>query len=302
MDWTTPLLVLQLIVLEGLLSLDNAAVLGALVSHLPDNVAITWPKSLKRLGDALHPLLGNERTAALRVGLLGAYAGRAIMLLFASLIIQNPWLKVLGAAYLIRLAFDNLGMAEAGDVDDHTHHTEGRSFWMVVVTVELSDLAFSLDNVVAAVALSNKIWVVMLGVAIGILFMRFAAGLFSYAVIREPILKQAAYILVLNIGIELLVEEFGHVAIADWLRFSISIGTILICLAYAHIKPLQVFRPVLVWFDQGFSNFNEVIDWALEPFGWVIKTAWRLLRRVFTPAQKSVEVPEQTPAAARTDS
>jgi tellurite resistance protein TerC len=286
MDWSIPIIILQLIVLEGLLSLDNAAVLGALVSHLPDDVPISWPRTLKTLGDKLHPLLGNERTAALRVGLLGAYAGRAIMLLLAGLIIQNPWLKVLGAAYLVRLAFDNLGQAEPGEEDAHIHPLPQRTFWSIVVTVELTDLVFSLDNVVAAVALSNKMWVVMVGVAIGILFMRFAAGWFSYLVEKEPILKTAAYILVFNIGVELLLEEFYNMHFGDWGRFAISIGTIFLCLAYAHIKLLRVIRPFFIWLAQGMANINEVIDWLLVPFAAIYNLTVKGLRQLF-PARKS---------------
>ena len=82
-------------------------------------------------------------------------------------------------------------------------------FLETVLRVELMDLAFSLDNVVAAVSLSDKLWVVMVGVAIGILTMRFAAGIFSFLVVREPVLKWAAYVLVFNIGIELVLEEFA---------------------------------------------------------------------------------------------
>jgi tellurite resistance protein TerC len=124
----------------------------------------------------------------------------------------------------------------------------------------------------------------MLGVAIGILAMRFAAGLFSYVVEREPILKEAAYILVLNIGIELLLEDLAHVEISDWLRFAISIGTILLSLAYVHIKPLQVFRPVLIWIGQGFSNLNELISWALVPVMAILKLVIKL---VMLPFKKS---------------
>jgi tellurite resistance protein TerC len=189
-------IVLQLIFLEGILCIDNAAVLG----------------------NALHPVLGGQRTAALRV---------------------------LGAAYLVRLACDNLGVAEPGESDAHLHAVVGRNSWNIVVTVELADLAFSLDNVVAAVALSSQLWVVMLGVAIGILLMRFAAGWSSYAAEREPVLKTAAYVLVFNIGLELPLEEFGLVHFPDWARLGISAGTL--ALAYAHLPPLCVFQPALNW-------------------------------------------------------
>src|SRR6185369_8879834 len=101
--WPVIAIVLQLIFLEGILSIDNAAVLGALVSPLPNNVRIPWPKALKKFGAFLHPMLGNQRAAALRVGLLGAYLGRGLMLLMASFLIHNSWLRLVGAAYLIRL-------------------------------------------------------------------------------------------------------------------------------------------------------------------------------------------------------
>ncbi len=285
MDLTLLFIIVQLIFLEGILSIDNAAVLGAMVSHLPDYRPVIWPDSLNGLGKALNPVLGMQRTAALRAGLLGAYLGRGLMLFLATLIIQNPWLKVLGAAYLIRLAFDNLGMAEENEADAHVHPLENVSFWGIVLTVEMTDLIFSIDNVVAAVALSNKFWVVLIGVAIGILMMRFAAGLFSYAVLREPVLKTTAYILVLIIGVELLLEEFGGVVIPDWLRFGISVGAILLSLAYAHSRLLQTFRPVLVWLAQGFANFNEVFDWALVPFVALFHLLQRAVLAVFRRPQ-----------------
>ncbi len=283
MDWSIPLIVLQLIVLEGLLSIDNAAVLGTMVTHLPDDRPIVWPKSLKRIGDHLHGVLGNQRMAALRVGLLGAYIGRGLMLFAATLVIQNPWLKIIGALYLMRLAFDNLGVAEPGEEDAHVHPVTDNTFWHIVLTVEITDLIFSLDNVVAAVALSDKFWVVALGVAIGILVMRFAAGIFSYLVEREPVLKTAAYLLVFNIGVELLISDLAGIEVPDLLRFGISIGTILLCLMYAHVKPLHVLRPALVWVAQGFANLNELIDWALVPVMALLRLAWKVLRKVFAP-------------------
>lgn len=286
MDWTIPVIILQLIFLEGVLSIDNAAVLGTMVSHLPDKDPVPWPKSLRKIGDALHPLLGNERTAALRVGLLGAYLGRGAMLFAASMVSHNPWLKVIGAAYLIRLAFDNLGEAEENEVDAHTHPVEKVNFWSIVLTIELTDLVFSLDNVVAAVALSDKIWVVITGVFIGILLMRFAAGWFSYLVEREPVLKKAAYLLILNIGAELLIAEFGHIEINSWLRFGISIGTIALALLYAHSKLLHKLDPVFHWLAEGFANVNELVDWALVPFLSLLKWIWSLAAILFARHSK----------------
>jgi tellurite resistance protein TerC len=280
MQWSTVIIIIQLIFLEGVLSLDNAAVLGALIVNLPSDQPIQWPPALRKLGGLLHPLLGNQRVAALRVGLLGAYLGRGLMLFLATLIIQNPWLKVLGAAYLVRLAFDNLGMAEENEEDAHAHSAEGKTFWPIVLTVEIMDLVFSMDNVVAAVALSSQFWVVMTGVAIGILFMRFAAGLFSYFVERHPVLKYTAYILVFNIGIELILEELGILSFNDWAKFGISITTIVLSLVYEQVRFMHELGPLLVWIAQGFANFNEVIDWALVPIFGLFRLVWRLVKKL----------------------
>ncbi len=262
------LIVIQLIFLEGILSIDNAAVLGAMVSILPDDQAIPWPKWLRKIGRKLNRLLGKQRLAALRVGLLGAYVGRGAMLFITSFLIHNPWIRLVGAAYLIRLAFNELGDVTPGKQTEaeKSHELAAHSFWNVVLTVEFMDLIFSIDNVIAAVALSDEIWVVMLGVAIGILTMRFAAGLFSYAVGREPILKPAAYVLVLNIGIQLIVEQVWNVEIHDGLRFAISVGIILGALVYAHSPFLQRFKVVLTWFAIGIGLINKLVDLIFLPF------------------------------------
>src|SRR5215212_9004081 len=283
------IIVLQLIFLEGILSIDNAAVIGALVSPLPDDKPVVWPKALERFGEWLHPVTGNQRLAALRVGLLGAYVGRGMMLFLTSFLIHNPWIKLIGAAYLIHLAFNNLKDMSGGgrEGDEDLQPIKTQSFWPTVLTVEIMDLIFSIDNVVAAVSLSDKIWVVMVGVGIGILTMRFAAGIFSYAVTREPILKQAAYVLVFNIGVELILDQVWHIEISDLLRFSISALTILLALAYAHSPFLQRFRFALAWLAQGIGIVNELVDWILAP----LRGLLRAILRLFKPSSSSEAEP-----------
>jgi tellurite resistance protein TerC len=273
LHWPIIAIVLQLIFLEGILSIDNAAVLGVLVSPLPDNEGIPWPVWLKNAGKRIGPLLGYQRIAALRVGLLGAYLGRGTMLFLASLLIDNSWIRLVGAAYLIRLAFDELGdLTPDEDTEAERHKALHPSFWGIVFTVEIMDLIFSIDNVIAAVSLSNQLWVVLLGVGIGILTMRFAAGIFSYVVLREPFLKQAAYLLILNIGMQLIVEGLWGARISDLMRFAISAGIIILCLAYAHIPFFQRFRFVIKWIARGMGFVNSLFDWVL----WPIKTAFTL--------------------------
>ncbi len=277
--WPVIVIILQLIFLEGILSIDNAAVLGVLVSPLPDHEGIPWPVWLKNVGRRIQPLLGYQRSAALRVGLLGAYVGRGIMLFLASLLIDNSWIRLVGAAYLIRLAFDELGdFTPDEETDEERHKALHPSFWGIVLTVEIMDLIFSIDNVIAAVSLSNQLWVVLLGVGIGILTMRFAAGVFSYVVVREPVLKQAAYLLILNIGVQLIMEGVWGVRISDLTRFAISTGIIMLCLAYPRIPFLQRFQFVLNSIARGMGFVNSLLNWILWPLKTVFTFSVNALR------------------------
>lgn len=277
-------IIVQVIFLEGILSIDNAAVLGALVSVLPKEKMVPWPGPLKFLGPPVHRLLGGQRGAALKVGLLGAYLGRGLMLVVANFVIHNPFLKILGAAYLIKLAFENLGEPEPGEeCETRTKSVEGKGFWSVVLAVELADLAFSLDNVVAVVALSDNLYIVMFGVAIGIITMRFAAGIFTLMILKEPILKPAAYIVVFNIGAELLLDEFAGIEFGSALKFMISAGTLILAVVYTHVKAFHVIQPVFNWLGQGMSNFNELLDWALKPVWLVLKIFFRVIGFVLRP-------------------
>lgn len=267
------IIILQLVYLEAILSVDNAAVLAAMVARLPADEPIPWPTGLQFLARAAHRLLGGQRRAALRVGLLGAYLGRAAMLAVASWVIQNRWLVLLGALYLIKLAVDHLG---GRPHDFRTTSPQGRQrlgergFWAVVLALELVDLAFSLDNVVAAVALSRQLWVVMTGVFIGMISMRVAAGVFSMLIARFPGLEAAAYLVLLAIGGELLVEDLFHVRLGDSVKFAISLGTILISLLYSRQARLQRVGRRLVWLKHVLRYVGLLFEYALKPVSWVV--------------------------------
>lgn len=276
MDFGVLLIIFQLIYLEGILSIDNAAVLGAMVSSLSKDEKIPWPAPLKFLERPVHRTLGGQRLAALKVGLLGAYVGRGSMLFIASWVVQNRWLLLLGGLYLIKLAADHLGDIGPGtaeqDVDAVTGEQlrrAGRSFWSVVLAVELADLAFSLDNVVAAVALSRELWVVFTGVALGIVTMRFAAGIFVWLIQRYPVLEAAAYLLVFNIGVELLLEDFWGIRLNDVQKFAVSSGTLIFTLAYGRSATLQRIGKRFTWLKRVLGVISLIFLWALKPLVWL---------------------------------
>jgi tellurite resistance protein TerC len=279
MDWSVIAIILQLIFLEGILSIDNAAILGAMAAPLPNDKPVPWPAPLAWLADTTTPLLGMQREAALKVGLIGAYAGRFVMLLIASVIIQSSWLRMLGALYLIYLAVNHIAQMD----HDHTaeeHHPSatpvraGRGFWSTVATIELADLAFSLDNVVAAITLSDQLWVIMVGVGIGILMMRFAATIFTRLIGWEPALQTGAFLLVFSLGIILLLKEIFHIHLSEATQFLISVSilgaTVLVARSsLAHVRPLG--QGAIALFKVLYLPFGAVI--------WLLQALIRPLRR-----------------------
>ena len=192
-------IILTLIALEGLLSADNAIVLAVLVRRLP--------KHLQR--------------KALLYGLVGGYVMRGLMLLFVTLIAGLWWVELAGGGYLVYLAVRHIMQVRRGIAVDHVHGPDEDAaggevapvaakhagFWRTVATVELMDLAFAVDSALVAVALTKVLWVIYIGVFIGILMLRLAAGWFVSVMERHPRFEHVAYALVAWAGIKLLVES-----------------------------------------------------------------------------------------------
>lgn len=183
------LIVLVLVVLEGLLSCDNAVVLALLVKHLPPE----------------------QRGKALRYGIIGAYIFRILALFLATIIMGIWWIKILGGVYLAYLAIDFFRKHgkkhDADEVPKAVKTFLGLNvFWSTVVSVELTDIVFSVDSIAAAVALSNKLYILILGGLLGILAMRFAAQGFLVLLEKFPRLEAAAFAAVGFIGLKLILE------------------------------------------------------------------------------------------------
>lgn len=176
-----------LVVLEGLLSADNALVLALLVRHLPKE----------------------QQHKALLYGLAGAFILRGIGIAVARYIIRLWWLCGLGAAYLIWLCvkhFLHRGKEEGGEVPQ-----TGSGFWKTVAVVEFTDIIFAVDSILVAVALVNdpqKIWIVYTGGFLGIILLRMAAGFFIRIVRKYPSLDNTAYALVGWAGVKLASTTF----------------------------------------------------------------------------------------------
>jgi YkoY family integral membrane protein len=177
-----------LVLLEGLLSADNALVLAIMVRHLP--------KPLQR--------------KALLYGLGGAFVFRLIAIVLASYVMGLWWLQALGAAYLLYLPYKHFRTSAQGG---HAA-PKGGGFWQTVFAVEMADIAFAIDSVLAGVAVvrgqQEKIWVVYLGAVVGLVLLRFAAGVFIRLLDKYPALDHLAYALVGWVGVKLAFLAAHH--------------------------------------------------------------------------------------------
>jgi len=226
------LIIFQVIILDGILSIDNAAALAAIADELP-------AKDKTPMSPFWRKIFGQtQRVAVLKTGILGAYLGRGIMLLLAGFIIYYGWLKLIAAAYLLYLC--GVHFFNWKPLFDFNFKSLS-TFWKTVIMIEIADLAFSLDNVAAVVALSSNIVLVVIGVFISIIIMRLAAQLFMKLIEFEPTLEHAAFTLIAAIAIELIFKTFG-MAIPELLQFAVSVAIMAGFIIVGQFR--KAFRPV----------------------------------------------------------
>jgi predicted tellurium resistance membrane protein TerC len=144
----------SLVIIEGLLSVDNVLGIAALAKELPEH----------------------QQRLAIRLGLAGAYLFRVVALFFVALLIANTWVRWLGAAYLVWLMCAHLTRHDAQDESGKAVRVAA-GLVGALVQIGLMDLSLSIDNVIAAVGLAPKdplthapiMWPIYVGVFIAIL-------------------------------------------------------------------------------------------------------------------------------------
>lgn len=203
---------LLLVGLEGLLAADNALVLAIMVKHLPEK----------------------ERRKALFYGLAGAFIFRFGSLFAISYLVDIWQVQAIGALYLLFIAFNHIFrkvlVKKGEDAAKQQEDKKKSGFWMTVFKVEMADIAFAVDSILAAVALAmalpssglpkiggldgGKFLVIFAGGFIGLIIMRFAANFFVRLLHKKPGLEVAAFLIVGWVGVKLLVYTLSHEALS----------------------------------------------------------------------------------------
>lgn len=188
-----------LILLEGLLSADNALVLAVMAKHLPEE----------------------QQKKAINIGLLLAFIFRIGAIFIISYLFHVWQVQAIGAAYLIFIALKHLLKKH----DDEKGKKE-KSYQMTVTQIALADIAFAIDSILAAVALvidlpdttigeiggmdGAKFIVIIIGAIAGLIVIRFAAGFFVKILTQRPRLETAAMLLVGWVGVKLVMHTLAH--------------------------------------------------------------------------------------------
>ncbi|MEH2264412.1 TerC family protein [Nostoc sp.] len=214
-----PIVLLILVVLEALLSADNAIALAAIARGLED-------KELER--------------KALNFGLVVAYVLRITLILTATWVQQFWQFELLGAAYLLWLVFQHFASQETED--DRSHGPRFNSLLQAIPVIAFTDLAFSLDSVTTAIAVSQEKWLVLTGATIGIITLRFMAGLFIRWLDEYENLEDAGYVTVALVGLRLLLKVVNDSFVPpEW----IMIAAIFLILGWGFSKRVSTEVPEL---------------------------------------------------------
>ena len=192
-----PLVLIILSFLEAVLSADNAIALAAISQGLEDT-------KLQR--------------QALNLGLVVAYVLRISLILTATWVTKFWQFQLLGGAYLLWLVFQYFTSA---DKDDEHSGPRFTSLWQAIPLIALTDLAFSLDSVTTAIAISQDTWLVVTGATIGVIALRFMAGLFIRWLKEYVHLEDAGYITVALVGLRLLLRVINEAIVPpEWVMIS----------------------------------------------------------------------------------
>jgi predicted tellurium resistance membrane protein TerC len=243
MDWITDpqvwIALATLTVLEIVLGIDNIVFISILVSKLPER----------------------KQPVARTLGLALAMIMRVILLISLTWImgLTKPLFTILGSEIsgrdIILIAGGLFLLAKSTlEIHDKLEGKEGRasdrvssSYAEVLIQIILLDIVFSLDSVITAIGMANKLFVMVVAVVIAVIFMMLASGSISRFVDRHPTIKVLALSFLLLIGIALIGDGVGlHIPkgyIYFAMAFSVFVEMINLRIQRYSSTPIKLRRP-----------------------------------------------------------
>jgi YkoY family integral membrane protein len=186
---------------------------------------------------------------ALRYGLIGAFAFRTLATLLATFLIRVVWIKLVGAGYLFYLTYSHF--FGQGEEDRHAVPPARPGFgvsalWATVVRVEVVNLAFSIDSILVAVAMSPKRWVVLMGGLLGLAAMRLVVGQLIELIRKYPAIVDGAFIIIAWVACKLLADYLHDMAWIAWKissTVSLTIVVVIFIISYLYARRHRAHAP-----------------------------------------------------------
>ena len=189
-SWSEILTLLPILIsLEILLSADNAIALASL------------SKSLKN---------STDRTNALNIGITISLIFRILLILLSSFLLKFIFIRIFAGFYLIYLFLSNVTLKnkniDNSQNNDLSNVNKKFDFLKVVALLSITDLAFSIDSITTAVAISDQYILIVIGALIGVVALRFTSEIFLRLLEYFIRLEMAGYIAILIIGVKLILN------------------------------------------------------------------------------------------------
>ncbi|WP_413390498.1 TerC family protein [Prochlorococcus marinus] len=195
-----------LVSLELILSADNAVALASITKNL-NNIDL--------------------QRKALNIGIFIALLLRILVILTAQFFLNFWPVKLIGGIYLISLSiskFRSLNSKDSNIESNDNIDKSNISLLKVILLLSVTDLAFSIDSITAAVAISDQFLLVITGAIIGVIALRFTSGLFIKWLEIYINLEKAGYIAVGLIGIKLIIQLILYeLVIPEYLFFLVML-------------------------------------------------------------------------------
>lgn len=90
--------------------------------------------------------------------------------------------------------------------ENHGMTSSAASFWSVIIQIALIDIVFSLDSVITAIGMANRLIIMAIAVVLAVAVMMWTSGAISSFIERHPTIKVLALSFLLLIGVMLIAE------------------------------------------------------------------------------------------------
>jgi YjbE family integral membrane protein len=158
---------------------------------------------------ASRSLPARQQKQAIVFGSVGAIVLRVVLTFFAALLLEQPWLKLVGGAMLLWIGASMMvSDDDEADLDAHAY------LWAAIRTIMVADLVMSLDNVIGvAAAAKGNVVLLVLGLGISIPLIIVGSQLILKLMERFPLIVTMGSALLGWVAGEMLVTD---AAIAPW--------------------------------------------------------------------------------------